>query len=107
MRTLTTYNEFHETLILENWLLVYFTASWCQPCSTFSPVVLQTSDTFKKILSTIKIDVESIPEAAGEFDIRSVPTVLLFNQGSVVEGVVGVQSFAQMTRWLSRKLLTF
>lgn len=105
MNELKNYTEFTEAREQNEWLLVYFSASWCKPCHAFSPIVEQTSHSFGKTLNTIKIDVERVPEAAGEFDLKSVPTLLLFNGGNLVESAVGAQSLAQVTHWLSRKVL--
>lgn len=102
MNELVTYSAFNEAIHAEDWTLVYFTASWCKPCAAFSPIVEQTSHAFKKSVNTIKIDVERVPEAVGEYHLKSVPTLLLFNEGSLVKTAVGSQSSTQIVDWLSR-----
>lgn len=105
MNELKSYEEFNESVNSHNWLLVYVSANWCKPCSGFSPIVEKISNIYSKLLGTVKIDVEKVPEVAGEYDLKSVPTLLLFHKGRVVEGVVGVQSSGQITQWLSQKVL--
>lgn len=107
MKTVTDHTAFHQAVSQSTSQLVYFTGSWCGPCSSFSPIVNQVSDAFSSLVRTIKVDVDEVPEAAGEFEIRSVPTLLLFRHGKPVEGIVGVQSYEQVSNWLMRHLLAF
>lgn len=105
MKVVTNHHDFKQEVEQHQWLLVYFTASWCGPCSSFSPVMDKASAAFESILKSIKVDVEDVPEAAGALDIRSVPSLLLFKQGKPVEGIVGAKSFEQVSNWLMGHLL--
>ncbi len=107
MKEVTSHHDFEQEVDQGQWLLVYFTASWCGPCSTFSPVMNRASGAFDSILNSIKVDIENVPEAAGSLHIRSVPSLVLFKQGKPVEGIVGAQSFEQVSNWLMRHLLVF
>ena len=107
MKVVTHDQEYKQEIEQHQWLLVYFTASWCGPCSSFSPVMEKVSVAFESILKSIKVDVEDIPEVAGAMEIRSVPSLLLLKNGKPVEGTVGAQSFEQVSNWLMRHLLVF
>lgn len=105
MNSIASYQDYVEELQRSEWLLVYFTASWCGPCASFAPIMEKVSDGFNKILSTVKVDTGSVPEIAGLYELRSVPTLLLIHKGKVIEGTVGVQSYMQVSSWLSRHIL--
>lgn len=107
MKVVTSHQDYKQEVEQHRWLLVYFTASWCGPCSSFSPVMDKVSGAFESILTSIKVDVEDVPEAAGEMEIRSVPSLLLFEHGKPVEGIVGAQSFEKVSDWLMSHLLVF
>lgn len=107
MKDVNTHTELNHLFSQRTSGLVYFTGSWCEPCSRFSPVVKRVSDAFNNLIHTIKVDVDKFPDAVGEFNIRSVPTLLLFINGKPVEGMVGVQSYEQVSNWLMRHLLVF
>lgn len=107
MKVVTNEQEYKQAIEQHQWLLVYFTASWCGPCSNFSPVMEKVSVAFESILTSIKIDVEDIPEVAGALKIRSVPSLVLLKHGKPVEGTVGAQSFEKVSSWLMRHLLVF
>lgn len=104
MNSLATYSELRDTLQTHKWVLLYCSASWCKPCAVFSPVVEQASYEFEKIVNTIKIDVERVPEAVVGYGLKSVPSLLLFNDGNLIESLVGVQTATQMTHWLTRNI---
>lgn len=107
MKQVTNFEEFELETNQKGWGVVYFTASWCRPCSTFSPTMDKVSNAFSSVLHSVKVDIEGVPEAAGALHIRSVPSVLLFKDGRPVEGVVGVQSYEQVSQWLMNHVLAY
>ncbi|CAB1239967.1 Thioredoxin [Ruminococcaceae bacterium BL-6] len=72
-------------------VLLDFWASWCGPCRMLSPVVdeIEHEVTDAKVC---KVNVDEQPELAGEFEIRSIPTLAVMRGGKVVDTMVGVQS---------------
>ncbi len=107
MKQIDNYPEFEVEVAQHKKVLVYFTASWCGPCSSFSPVMDKASGAFGNIVKTIKVDVDQVPEAAGTFGVRSVPTLILLENGVPVEGQVGAQSFEQVSNWLMPHVLAY
>jgi thioredoxin 1 len=70
-------------------LLVDFTAAWCPPCRAIAPHVEGIADKYQGRLLVGQCDVESNPELATRYDVRSMPTLLLFKGGQVVGQLVG------------------
>ncbi len=70
--------------------MVDFWATWCGPCRIIAPVVEQLADEYAdKGLRVGKLDVDSNPQTAAKFAVRSIPTVLFFKNGEVVDRLVG------------------
>ena len=106
MNATNSYEELNAAIADNNWVLLYFSASWCGPCGAYSPVVESVAKDYGKIVETLKVDVEEIPESAGELSIRAVPTLVLLNKQKTVDSLVGAQTQSQVMKWLSTKLLT-
>lgn len=70
--------------------LVDFWATWCGPCRMVAPIVEDLAEEYAdRGLTVAKLDVDSNPDTAARFGVRSLPTVLLFKDGEVVERVIG------------------
>ncbi|MFP4090638.1 MAG: thioredoxin [Cyclobacteriaceae bacterium] len=65
-------------------VLVDFYATWCGPCQTLSPIVQEVAREMSGQLKVIKVDVDRNPAAAQQFQIRGVPTLILFKNGQVL-----------------------
>lgn len=73
-------------------VLVDFWAVWCGPCKMIAPIVEELAVEKAGKLKTGKIDVDKNRQVAMQFGIRSIPTLLLFKEGKVVEQIVGAVS---------------
>lgn len=71
-------------------VLVDFWASWCGPCQALSPVISNLSLEFGDRMAFRTCDVDSQPELARRYGIKSIPTLLFFNQGKLVDVITGV-----------------
>lgn len=69
--------------------LVDFWATWCGPCRAIAPVVEELATQYDGKLKVGKVDVDAQQQLAAEFDIRSIPTLLLFKDGKMAEQIVG------------------
>jgi len=85
----TDANFKNEVLESSKPVLVDFWAEWCGPCKTIAPVVEQLAKDFDGKLKVGKVDVDSNQQTAMQFGIRSIPTLLIFKNGKVVEQIVG------------------
>ena len=71
-------------------LLIDFSASWCSPCRTLSPILESFEDEYQDI-TFVKVDIDNNKEAARKLGIRSVPTVVIYNGESLIKSFTGVQ----------------
>lgn len=72
-------------------VLVDFWASWCMPCIRQAPIVDDIAAEFVDKVKVVKVDVDSNRALAAKFAIRGIPTLLILNNGQVVDRMVGVQ----------------
>jgi len=70
-------------------VLVDFWAVWCGPCRAIAPVVEHMAKEYNGKLKVGKLDVDNNPETSMKFGIRSIPTLLVFKGGKVVEQIIG------------------
>ena len=80
-----------EVLRSETPVLVDFWAEWCGPCRVLGPVIESLSADYDGRIKVAKIDVDANQQVAMQFGIRSIPTVILFDKGQIVETFIGVR----------------
>ena len=85
-----TDQEFEEQVLnAETLVLVDFWADWCAPCKMIAPIVEDLANEYDGQVRFTKVDVDSNPMTATKFGIRSIPTLLVFKGGEVVDQLVG------------------
>ncbi len=72
-------------------VMVDFWATWCGPCEMIAPVVHDLALEYDGRLNVVKVDVDSDPDIAARYRIRSIPALLFFKNGKPVDQVVGMQ----------------
>ena len=80
--------------------LVDFWAAWCGPCKMIAPLLDELSTEYSGRLKVCKVDVDSNPETAAKFNVRGIPTLLVFKNGTVEATKVGALSKAQLVEFV-------
>jgi thioredoxin 1 len=99
---LNSTNWDREVLQSKEPVLVDFWATWCAPCRMVAPLIDAVAEEYSGRLRVGKLDVDENPEIAGRYDIRSIPTLLLFRGGQVVEQRVGALPRHELARLADR-----
>jgi thioredoxin 1 len=94
--------NFDKILTLHNVLVVDFWAKWCRPCKMFSPILEEISK--ENNIWIAKIDVDQNPIQASKYNITSVPTTIIFENGKEVKKILGAKPKHQMIEELSKWL---
>jgi thioredoxin 1 len=85
-------------------VLVDFWAEWCRPCHMIAPAVEAIATQFQGRLKVVKLNVDENNQSAGEYNIRGIPTLLLFKNGQVADQLVGAVPKEQIERLVTRHL---
>ncbi|HEY2213972.1 MAG TPA: thioredoxin [Acidimicrobiales bacterium] len=93
---------FDEVVLTESVpVLVEFWAEWCPPCKVLGPILHSIADEYADRLRVYQINSDQQTELARRFDVMSVPTMLIFNEGTLVGRLVGSRSRARLLQELS------
>ncbi len=81
-------------------VLVDFWATWCGPCRRQAPIVEELAKDFAGKVKVGKVDVDKNKSVSQKYIIRSIPTIIIFKEGKVVERLVGLRSKAELEKTL-------
>ena len=85
-------------------VLLDFWAEWCGPCKMIAPLLDEAAGEYADKLSIVKINIDENPNTPQKFGIRSIPTLILFKDGSVAAQKLGAMSKSQLTEFLDSNL---
>lgn len=93
--------DFDEIISGEDLTIIDFSASWCMPCRMLAPILEQVADK-KPDVSFYNIDIDDSEDIAKRYRIFSVPTLMAFKEGKVVDSLVGLNSFDEVMEFVER-----
>ena len=93
-----------DVLQAEGPVLVDFWAEWCGPCKMIAPILDEISAEYAGKIKVCKVDVDSNPETAAKFNVRGIPTLLVFKNGAVEATKVGALSKSQLIEFVDSQI---
>lgn len=92
----TEKRSFHDVINGDQPVLVDFSAEWCGPCKMMPPILKELKDDLKDSITIIKLDIDRNPKIARDYQIQSVPTLMIFQKGTVKWRQSGVMPAKQL-----------
>ena len=83
-------------------VMVDFWADWCRPCHMLAPTVAEIAQDYAGKLKVVKLNADENVNSAGRYNIRGIPTILVFKDGQVVEQIVGAVPKDQIAKAVDR-----
>jgi thioredoxin 1 len=91
----------HDVLEAPGPVLVDFWAEWCGPCRMVAPILDEIAAEFAGKLTVAKVNIDDNPMTPTEYDVRGIPTMILFKDGKVVDRKIGAMPRGQMRDWVA------
>ena len=85
-------------------VMVDFWAEWCRPCHMLAPTVAEIANDFTGKLKVVKLNVDENVNSPGRYNVRGIPTLLIFKGGEVADQIVGAVSKEHIQKILERHL---
>ena len=96
--------DFNATIEGQTPVLVDFWAPWCGPCRAIAPILEEIAREFEGKALIAKVNVDSCPDIASQFGVRSIPTLLLFKGGKIMEQMVGMNAKSGIVSLLQKNI---
>ena len=80
--------------------LVDFWAEWCGPCKQIGPILEEIAEEKNAIPKIVKINIDENPQTPQKYDVKGIPTLMLFKDGKLVDSKVGSMSKSLLSEWI-------
>ncbi len=97
--------EFDALLAAGSLFVVDCTATWCGPCKLVAPLIDKLADEYEDRAKVFKLDIDTNKPIAKRFGLRSIPAVMFFKHGELLETLVGVKPYEEFSDAVERSLL--
>jgi len=88
----------------KSWVLIYFSTSWCAPCKSMAPIMVDVSEHYVDQLNVIKIDVDEQTQLAKQLEVTGVPSLVLLGRSGSKSRLIGGVNTEEINHWLSEQL---
>lgn len=102
MKILENKTEFDEIINADKPVLVDFFATWCMPCKMMSSVLEDLSVKYNDKLNVVKLDIDKLGDIAKQYDIYSVPTMILYKDGNVLDTIIGFRNIEELSVFVDK-----
>lgn len=85
-------------------VIMDFYADWCGPCRAISPIIEKVAKEYEGKVSLVKVDCDECPDLAAEMEIKSIPTVIVMNNGEPVARNVGYMTETQIKKFIDKSI---
>lgn len=80
--------------------LVDFWAEWCSPCKQIAPILEEIAVEKREKLKVVKLNIDENPQTPQEFGVKGIPTLMLFNNGKLIDSKLGSMSKSLLIEWI-------
>lgn len=98
-------SKFQELINSNKPVLIDFYATWCGPCQSLAPILVEVKKELGEVVNIIKIDVDKNSEIAAQFQVKGVPTMVLFQKGKMLWRQSGVVSKNEIVNIIKQKVV--
>ena len=101
----TNNNTFNDDISTPNILiLVDFWAEWCGPCKQIGPILEEISNEKKDQIKILKLNIDENPETAQKYGVQGIPTLMIFQNGNLIDTKIGSLPKSNILEWLESNL---